>query len=570
MRWPSSLLATALSLALLTACTPPAHRSLEWAGITALNATEGRYALQAFHTEAMARVQGFLGSEHHLSGQPLTDAQVDLLSADALTALGQGKWLTGEELSKLRSPRVRLQWRQAFEGQSLQLVAEIGALVHQRQEAWLQRHGKDSPEPASPDHALPPQHDWDTDMPKWSVGTGAPLTLLTADETLRVLMDVRTRVLDSHTALVRPQAAAAYNEAALRTAHGVGLVLQSSKGGVVVESLLAGSPAEQSKKVRTGDAVLALRTTGAAWEPMATAEQATERLRAATDWVEIRLKRGNRVFEVRLNPTTYANNKESLKVHNEIIPAPNGQKIRSLRLEATFFYEDGEEGKSIADDMQKALSQARNTDVVVLDFRRARGGGLEEAMKVAGLFVEGGSLGHLRLSHDHTQPLKDLTPGIYWNGPVQIWVGPQTASSAELVAQTVRDRVRGAQVLGWPTYGKGTLQKRVEMDMGSARESKPSRLGELWYTVAEIYSPSGRSLQQQGVALDGVLPNPVAQPWGERALPRSLSPQPAAPEHAARPIVSAPALTPSTPDGTGLGMWRKAAGELLVHPAPGS
>lgn len=570
MRWSPSLLATALSLALLTACSPSAPRPLEWTGTAALNAQGGRYALQPFHTDAMARTQGFLGSDHHLVGQPLTDAQVDQLSADVLTALGQGKWLTGEELSQLRSAAVRPQWRQALEGQSLQLVAEVGALVHQRQEAWQQRHGKGSPEPASSDQILPPQQDWDTHMKEWKAGQGAPLTLLTPDETLRTLMEVRTRVLDPHTTLVRPPAATAYNETALRTAHGMGLVLQGTAGAVTVESLVTGSPAEESKKVRPGDAVLALRTPTEEWATVATAEQATELLRAATDWVDIRLKRGSRVFEVRLEPKTYANNGESLGVYTEIVPAPNGQKIRALRLESTFFYESGEEGKSIADDMQDALSQARNTDVVILDFRRARGGGLEEAMKVAGLFVEGGSLGQLRMSGNHTQALKDPTPGIYWNGPIQIWVGPQTASSAELVAQTVRDRVRGAQVLGWPTYGKGTLQKRVEMDMAAARQNKPSRLGELWYTVAEIYSPSGRSLQQQGVALDGVLPNPVAQPWGERSLPRSLSPHPAAPEHPARAITSAPALTPSTPDGTGLAQWRKAAGELLVHPAPGS
>lgn len=565
-----SLLAVALSLGLLTACSPQAPSSLKWAGTEAVVAQKGHYEFQPFHGEALAKTGSLLSPAHHLVSTPLNDDQVKRIAKDFLTSVGQARWLTGQELALLQSPQALAQWRKALEGQSTALVSEVGALVHQRQEAWQNQHGADSSAPAS-GQPLPPGKPWNAALGLWSAEKNqGPLRLLTPDETVQAWIEVRTRVLDPHTVLVRPPQAQAYNETALRTAHGVGLVLAMEQQKVVVQSLIPHAPADTSKQVKIGDELLAIRLHEGPWRPVASTEEAMALLREESPWFELRLERKGKAKVVRLEPKDYANNAESMKVTHEILPASNGQKIRALRLEVSLFYEDGEEGKSLADEIQAVLSEARDTDVVVLDFRRCRGGSLAEALKIAGLFVEGGTLGELRMGDNQRQALKDPSAGQYWAGPVQLWVGPQTASSAELVAQAIRDRVKGAQVLGWPTYGKGTLQKRIELDMPSVRQDHPSRLGELWYTVAEIYSASGRSLQQQGVALDGVLPNAVAQPWGEKALVNSVQPHPAAPAAESRTIQSAEGLTPSTADAKGLPLWRKAAAELLINPAPGT
>ncbi len=570
MLWRPSLLAVALSIGLLAGCSDSSLPPLDWAGNTQ-NEEESNYHLEPYHQDAVIRVQGLLAGKQHLVGKPLTDEQVLKIAEDFLTAVGKSTWLTGEDLQALLSPEALPHWRQAIEGQSLDLVIQVGSLIHQRQEAWVKLRGQDSAAPASAGQIMPAQNDWDGHMKAWKAEDGAsPLVLLTPDETIRALIEMRARILDPHTTLVRPDVAQTYNETALRTAHGVGIVLRAIDGRLEVETLIPDAPADRDGSLKVGDQVVAIQVSGEEWKNIASLEKAMELLRSKAPWIELRIKRNGKSLTVRLEPSDYANNVESLKAYKEILPAPNGQKIKSLRLEATFFYEDGDEKKSIADEIQEALANARDVDVVVLDFRRCRGGALEEALKVSGLFVEGGSLGQLRMNGDLKQSLADPMPGQYWSGPLQIWVGPQTASSAELVAQTLRDRVKGAQVLGWPTYGKGTLQKRLELDMAAVRNNKSSRLGELWYTVAEIYSPSGRSMQEQGVALDGALPNAVAQPWGERSLVGALAPTPVAPEAKARAIESAPNLTPSTPDGRGLGQWRKAAGELLIHPTPGT
>jgi len=565
------LLAVALSLGFLSACSPQAPSSLTWAGTEAATAVKERYVFQPFHGEALVKTGQLLSPSHHLVSTPLTDTQVKQIAKDFLASIGQSQWLTAPELEQLQSAQALAQWRKALEGQDTTLVAEVGALVHQRQEAWQAQHGSSSPGPA-PGQSLPPGKPWNVALGLWAAAepTAAPLRLLTPEETVQTWIEVRTRTLDPHTVLVRPAQAQSYNETALRTAHGVGLVLALEQQKVVVQSLIPHAPADVSKQVKIGDELLAIRLSEGPWHPVASTEEAMALLREKSSWFELKLKRKGKPLVVRLEPTSYANNAESMKVTQEILPASNGQKIRALRLEVSFFYEDGEEGKSLGDEIQSVLSQARDTDVVVLDFRRCRGGSLAEALKIAGLFVEGGTLGELRMGDGHRQPLKDPSAGQYWAGPVQLWVGPQTASSAELVAQAIRDRVKGAQVLGWPTYGKGTLQKRIELDMPAVRQEQPSRLGELWYTVAEIYSVSGRSLQQQGVALDGVLPNAVPQPWGEKALIGSLRPHPEATPFEGRTIQSAGGLTPSMADAKGLPLWRKAAAELLINPAPGT
>lgn len=568
MRWHPSLLVTALSLGLLSGCADRAPDPLSWAGTAALVAQQSK-GFAPYQSGAVIRVDGLLTQPQHLVGQPLTDLQVRSIAQQFLTLTAQEVWLTPEERKTLLSPGVLPQWREALAGQSTRVAEEVGALVTQRQEAWRTKHGPSTHAPALPDTGLT-SGAWNTQMLAWKPSEqGSILVPLTTDSLVLNLIEARTLALDPHTRLVRPQPAQAYNEKALRTAHGVGVVLALHDKRLLIESLFPGAPAALSKKVKPGDELVAIRKADAPWETVTTTDRAMELLRLENDWVELRLKRNGKTSVVRLAAATYPNNTESMVVNKEVLTSPTGQKIRALRLEARFFYEDGEEGKSIADEMQAALAEANDVDVVVLDLRRCSGGGLEEALKVAGLFVEGGELGSLRMGDDRKHPLLDPSKGQYWAGPIQVWVGPETASSAELVAQAIRDRVKGAQVLGWPTYGKGTLQKRLELDMASVRLSKPSRLGEIWYTVAEIYSPSGRSMQQQGVALDGLLPNQVPQPWGEKSLPGALRPTPAAPETHPRPIKSAPALQPATPDKAGLPQWRKAAGELLSNPRPG-
>ena len=77
------------------------------------------------------------------------------------------------------------------------------------------------------------------------------------------------------------------------------------------------------------------------------------------------------------------------------------------------------------------------------------------------------------------------------NWPMVVLVDHYTASAAEIVAGALRDHQR-AIVVGSRTWGKGSVQNIIELPDGSA----------LKLTIARYYTPSGRSIQAQGVEPD--------------------------------------------------------------------
>jgi carboxyl-terminal processing protease len=66
-----------------------------------------------------------------------------------------------------------------------------------------------------------------------------------------------------------------------------------------------------------------------------------------------------------------------------------------------------------------------------------------------------------------------------------------TASAAEIVAGALHDHGR-AVIVGTRTFGKGSVQNVIELPDASA----------LKLTVARYYTPSGRSIQAQGIEPD--------------------------------------------------------------------
>jgi carboxyl-terminal processing protease len=89
-----------------------------------------------------------------------------------------------------------------------------------------------------------------------------------------------------------------------------------------------------------------------------------------------------------------------------------------------------------------------------------------------------------------------------------------TASAAEIVAGALQDHGR-AVILGTQTFGKGSVQTVIDLDGCGA---KPCGLK---LTVARYYTPSGRSIQGQGITPDVVVEATAPAPDPEEAeLPR--------------------------------------------------
>ncbi|MBO9471349.1 S41 family peptidase [Endozoicomonas sp. G2_2] len=129
---------------------------------------------------------------------------------------------------------------------------------------------------------------------------------------------------------------------------------------------------------------------------------------------------------------------------------------------------------------------------IVLDLRNNPGGVLSAAVDVADTFINNGDIVSIRGRAPNTDQQFDATPGDMLDGaPIVVLVNEGSASASEIVAGALQDDSR-AVIMGTRTFGKGSVQTIVPLQNGAA----------LKLTTARYYTPSGRSIQAEGIEPD--------------------------------------------------------------------
>ena len=126
---------------------------------------------------------------------------------------------------------------------------------------------------------------------------------------------------------------------------------------------------------------------------------------------------------------------------------------------------------------------------LIFDLRGNPGGFLDEAVKIADLFLPPNRLVVYTAGRAIKDPVKYFTTPeepVFGEGPMVVLVDGLSASASEIVAGAVQDWDRGL-VLGLPTVGKGSVQQTVPIDKET----------ELKLTMAAYFIPSGRSIDKR-------------------------------------------------------------------------
>ena len=129
----------------------------------------------------------------------------------------------------------------------------------------------------------------------------------------------------------------------------------------------------------------------------------------------------------------------------------------------------------------------------VIDLRNNPGGLLDQAVSVSSAFMSRGEVVSTRgRSAEETQRFTARGGDITRGKPLVVLINGGSASASEIVAGALRDHKR-ATLIGTRTFGKGSVQTIIPLGAGN---------GALALTTARYFTPSGRSIQAQGIAPD--------------------------------------------------------------------
>lgn len=146
-----------------------------------------------------------------------------------------------------------------------------------------------------------------------------------------------------------------------------------------------------------------------------------------------------------------------------------------------------------------AKMQAEGARGFILDLRGNPGGSLDEAVQVASVFIEGGTVVTYR-ERGKPEVVYQARGPVETKLPLVVLADEGSASASEIVAGAIQDRQRGL-IVGTETYKKGSVQRVIGLSDGSA----------IKLTVASYFTPSGRGIGEHGVLPDVAVADRAAQ-----------------------------------------------------------
>lgn len=284
--------------------------------------------------------------------------------------------------------------------------------------------------------------------------------------------------LDPHSAYMAGQEYDALQETTSGEFGGLGIEVGRENGYIKVISPIDDTPADRAG-IEAGDLIIQIDN---------------KPLRELTPEEAANMMRGEPGTEVTVTIAREGMEPFELTVVREVIAITS---VRSRLLEPGYAYVRIAQfrlntGEELEDELRELYEEHGELRGVVLDLRNNPGGVLQASVRVVDAFIEEGSIvstkGRLE-GNDMTfsASLATIAPDV----PLVVLVNNGSASASEIVAGALQDHGR-AVVMGTQSFGKGSVQTVLQLD--DARAIK--------LTTSLYYTPSGRSIQAQGITPD--------------------------------------------------------------------
>lgn len=289
-----------------------------------------------------------------------------------------------------------------------------------------------------------------------------------------------------------------FNQATSGQFSGVGLAVSEVPVGLRVSQVYPDTPAEKAG-IEPGDLIVAVE--GESIKGVASSASAAR----------IKGPPGTEV-EITIEDPQSAKRKELTLERAEVrIPAVTGRMIERDGVEVGYValatFSNGAHAE-VREEIERLRRQG--AEGLVFDLRGNGGGLLQEAILVASIFVEDGTVviteGRNRPRQTYEAQGDAIDPV-----PLAVLTNGDTASASEIVAAAIQQKGLGT-VVGTTTFGKGTFQEIIELEDGGALD----------LTVGEYLTADGTSILDVGVEPDVEVPDRDASD-GDDTLDEAVS-----------------------------------------------
>lgn len=301
---------------------------------------------------------------------------------------------------------------------------------------------------------------------------------------LEAAMNGMLGALDPHSSYLSADDFKEFNDKSQGEFGGLGIQITSDRGAVRVISPIDDTPADKAG-IKAGDYITHIDD---------------EQVFDMTLNQAVKKMKGRPGTKVKLTIVSEGKEPKTLTLKRAII------KVDSVKYEVKSLADADEDadkigyirisdfGATTAKELKNALEKLEKKDVIgyVVDVRNNPGGYLTAAIDVSDAFLDGGEIVSTRGREKTDIERSFAKKGDLANGkPVVVLINHGSASASEIVAGALQDNGR-ALVMGSQSFGKGSVQQQKPLGDGTA----------IHITIARYYTPSGRSIQNEGITPD--------------------------------------------------------------------
>lgn len=330
------------------------------------------------------------------------------------------------------------------------------------------------------------------------------------DDHRALYLNAILNVVDPHTSYFPPEDKEDFDISMSGQFEGIGATLSVKDGVITVAAIVPGSASDRQGDLEVEDKIL--KVAQGSLDPVDVVDMPLDKA--------VRLIRGKKGTEVRLTVRKPDNTLKVIPIIRDVVIIEEtyakslilekDKKIGYIKLPK--FYADFTKtgAKSSSEDIKSEILklQSEGIEGLIIDLRNNGGGSLQDVVDIAGYFIETGPVVQVKSRGQKPLILDDRNPEILYDGPLSILVNDYSASASEILAAALQDYQRAIILGSKSTFGKGTVQKMIELDRVLPYELRSMQpIGALKMTIQKFYRINGSTTQLNGVVPDIIFPD---------------------------------------------------------------